>query len=181
MMVELTVAPSLREYAAGSASLVTIDPVVMSEQKLNVGDVVRVATFRSEILARVAEPNEEDRAGKQIRLDRFQRQALSARLFGRVEIERVNERPVKKVRLQPAVDLGAASAHHIEEHLKEELLAQRSPVTQGALLFLHFHHSVAGTLFKVVEVQPAPGVVQADTDVVLDDAPEGFSLSLIHI
>jgi transitional endoplasmic reticulum ATPase len=172
--LELTVAPSLKEYAASSASLVCLDPAVMAQRGIKPGDLLRIGTFGRDILARADAPSEEDRGSGQIRLDRFQRQSLQARLYGRVEIERASEHPVRKVRLQPAVDLGTASAHHIEEHLKEELVDRRSPVSLGALLFLHFHHSVAGTLFKVVEVQPEGGVVTGDTDVILDDAPEGF-------
>src|SRR5450759_1709050 len=177
-MIELTVAPSLREYAASSASLVSLDPAVMAEHGLKAGDLLRITTFRREILARVDASNDEDRGSGHIRLDRFQRQALQARLYARVELAPESERPVKKVRLQPAVDLSTASAHHIEEHLKEELVEQRSPVAAGALMFLHFHHSVAGTLFQVAEVQPGAGVVTDDTDVVLDAAPEGFKGSV---
>lgn len=178
-MRELTVERSLREYAAGGASLASVDPAVMAEQGLKAGDLIRLSTFCREILARVDTPREEDRGSGHIRLDRFQRQALQARLYGRVEIEKgVYARVVKKVRLQPAVDLSAASSHHMEEHLKEELVRERSPVTAGALLFLHFHHSVAGTLYKVVEVEPGAGVVSKDTEVVLDSAPEGFGDSL---
>ena len=173
-MIELSVAPSLREYAASSASLVSLDPAVMEEQRLEAGQLVRIGTFRREIVARLDTPDEEDRGTGHIRLDRFQRQALQAKLYARVEFDREIERAVTKVRLQPAVDLTTASAHHIEEHLKEELVERRSPVSEGALLFLHFHHSVAGTLFKVVEARPGSGVVTEQTDVVLDDAPEGF-------
>ncbi len=178
-MIELTVAPSLREYAAGSASLVGMDPAVMEQHGLKSGDLLRIGTFRREILARLDAPNEEDRGSAHIRLDRFQRQALQARLYARVECSREAERAVKKVRLQPSVDLTSASSHHIEEHLKEELVEQRSPVSEGALLFLHFHHSVAGTLFKVVEAQPGAGLVTAHTDVVLNDAPDGFKGDLV--
>jgi transitional endoplasmic reticulum ATPase len=175
-MKELILERSLREYAAGGASLAHVDPAVMAEQGWQVGDLIRLSTFRREILARLDTPSEDDRGTGHIRLDRFQRQALQARLYGRIEVEKENyARIVKKVRLQPAVDLSAASAHHMEEHLKEELVAQRSPVADGALLFLHFHHSVAGTLYKVVEVEPSAGVVTEATDVVLDAAPEGFT------
>jgi hypothetical protein len=113
-MIELTVAPSLREYAASSASLVSLDPAVMAQHGLKPGDLLRITTFRREILARVDAPNDEDRGSGHIRLDRFQRQALQARLYARVELAPESERPVKKVRLQPAVDLSTASAHHIE-------------------------------------------------------------------
>lgn len=173
-MMELSVAPSLREYAASSASLAALDPAFMEKHGLKPGDVLRASTFQRQILIRVDDPNQEDRGGGQIRLDRFQRQALGARLYSSVELSRENAQAVVKVRLQPAVDLGSTSAHHVEEHLKEEMLEQKSPVAKGQLLFLHFHHSVAGTLFQVVEVKPAAGVVTAETDVVLDTAPDGF-------
>jgi len=173
-MIDLMVAPSLREYAASSASLVRLDPAVMAENQLETGTLIRIATFRREILARIDTPNEQDRGSGYIRLNRFQRQALQARLYARVEVASEDERSVKKVRLQPAVDLSTASAHHIEEHLKEELVERCSPVVEGALIYLHFHHSVAGTLFQVMEVSPGAGVVTQETDVILDAAPEGF-------
>ena len=174
MLCELSVAPSLREYAACSASLAGIDPECLAKQGWKAGDVLRIATFKREILVRIDAVNEEDRGTGHIRLDRFQRQALGARLYSQVELSVESAKPVTKLRLQPAVDLGSTSAHHVEEHLKEEMLQQRSPVAKGQLLFLHFHHSVAGTLFQVAEVQPAAGVVTAETDVILDTAPDGF-------
>lgn len=171
--VVLSVERSSREHTAGGM-LAALDPAIMAHLGVRVGDLVRLATFRRAILARVDVPSEGDRASGAIRLDRFQRQALQARLHGRVEVTGESERPVKKIRLQPAVDLAAASAHHIEQHLKQELVENRAPVAVGALLFLHFHHSVAGTLYKVVEVEGGAGVVSNDTEVVLDAAPGGF-------
>ncbi len=175
MSIELSVEKSHREYAASSASLVAIDPAVMARHALKAGDLVRVVTFWRELLARVGPPDEADRDTGLIRLDRFQRQTLKARLHERVEVQAEAERAAARVRLQSAVDLGAASAHHLEEHLKEEMVHHRTPVTKGAILFVHFHHSVAGTLYKVVEVEGGSGVVTDKTDVVLDTAPEGFS------
>jgi transitional endoplasmic reticulum ATPase len=176
--MELTIDRSLREHATSSASLVTVDPKIMQDNGWNAGDLLRVSTFHQEILVRLDAPDEAERGSGRIRLDRFQRQALRARLYGRIEVTREKERFTGKVRLQPAVDLSTASAHHMEEHLKEELIHQRSPVIVGALLFLHFHHSVSGTLYKVVEVEGQHGVVNTDTDVVLDSAPDGFSGTL---
>jgi transitional endoplasmic reticulum ATPase len=176
--MELTIERSLREHATSSASLATIDPEIMARHGLHPGDLLRVSTFHQEILVRLDAPDEADRGSGHIRLDRFQRQALRARLYGRIEVSPEPERVTAKVRLQPAVDLSTASAHHLEQHLKEELVQQRSPVIVGALLFLHFHHSVAGTLYKVVEVEGKHGIVDAATDVVLDSAPDGFSGTL---
>ena len=42
-MLELNVAPSLREYAASSESLVAIDPAVMTKHGFKAGDLVRVS------------------------------------------------------------------------------------------------------------------------------------------
>jgi transitional endoplasmic reticulum ATPase len=177
-MTELTVERSLHEYDVGSASRVCIDAAVMMELDLHPGDLLRLSTFHQEILARVAEPIEEDRGSRRIRLNRLQRQALRARIHSQVDVARERERSTARVRLQPAVDLGSVSAHHLEEHLKEELVENRAPVIAGALLFLHFHHSVSGTLYRIVEVEGQSGVVDAGTDVELDAAPDGFTGTL---
>ncbi len=174
-MIELTVERSNREYAASCASLVTIDPAVMERENLGVGELIRVATFWREIWARIGSPEDPDRNTGLIRLDRFQRQTLKARLHERVEISAEEERSALSVRLQPAVDLGPASSHHLEEHLKEELVHNRTPVAKGTILFIHFGHSAAGTLFKVLDVVGAAAVVTEKTDVILDAAPDGFS------
>jgi len=174
-MFELTVERSSREYAANSASWAVLDPAVMEGHGLKVGDLVRVATFWREIWVRIDFPEAADRGTGLIRLDRLQRQTLKARLHERVEVNREEEKSATRVRLQPAVSLGAASSHHLEEHLKEELEHNRTPLSKGMILFLHFHHSVAGTLFKVLDIEGGPGVVTAETDVILDDAPDSFT------
>lgn len=178
MIFELAVDRSLKEYASNSALTVSMDPSVMEKQGLQAGDLIRIATFWRELWARVGPGEEADRGTGLLRLDRLQRQTLKVHIHEKVEISREDAKAVSKVRLQPAVDLSAASSHHIEEHLKEEMVANKTPVTSGAILFMHFHHSVAGTLYKVVDVQGGPGVVTEDTDVILDTAPDGFSNEL---
>src|SRR5574340_61902 len=174
-MIELKAERSNREFAANSASLVMIDPAVMERHNLRAGDLIRAATFCREMIVRIGPPEEADRHRGLIRLDRLQRQTLKARLHERLEINREEERSATKVRLQPAVDLALASSHHIEEHLKEELVNNRTPLAKDTILFIHFHHSVAGTLFKVLDVEGGAGVVTADTDVIMDGAPDGFA------
>lgn len=169
---------SNHEYAANSASLVAIDPAIMERHALKVGDLVRVETFKRELWARVGTFDEADRDTALIRLDRFQRQTIKAHLHEKVEINFEEEHPVTQVRLQSAADLSMASSHHIEEHLKEEMVQNRTPVAPGAILYIHFHHSVAGTLYKVLDVAGAPGIVTEDTDVILDAVPEGFGNNL---
>ena len=173
---ELKVERSNREFSSNSACLVMIDPAVMEQHRLKVGDLVRVATFWRELWGRIGEPDGADRDTGLIRLDRLQRQTLKARLHERVEINPEKERAAAKIRLQSSVDLGMASAHHIEEHLKQELVAGRTPLSTDRILFINFHHSVASTLYKVVEVEKdGAGVVTEDTEVMLDPPAEGFA------
>lgn len=175
-MIELKVERSNREFAANSASLVMIDPAVMERHGLKAGDLVRVATFWRELWGRIGPPVKDDLNTGLIRLDRLQRQTLKARLHERVEINREEERSATKVHVQPAVDLSTASPHHIEEHLKEELVRYHTPLANGRIIFIPFHHSVAGTLFKIVEVEGVgAGVVTEDTDLILDPPPDGFA------
>ncbi|MFC1817092.1 AAA family ATPase [Thermodesulfobacteriota bacterium] len=174
MILELTVERSNREYAVNSASLVSIDPIIMEQHGLKVGDLVRVATFWRDMLARIGDPDEKDRGSSLIRLNRFQRQTLKARLYERVEINLYGEHPAQRVLLLPAVDLSTAASHHVEEHLKEEMIQNRTPVAKGTILFIHFHLSEAGTLFKVLEVEGGPGVVTAETDVALELTPDNL-------
>ena len=101
-MIELKVDKSNQEFSGNTASLVLIDPAVMERHDLTEGEVVRVATFWRELWGRIGAPEEDDRGTGIIRLDRFQRQTLKARLHERVEINREDERPIRRVRLQPA-------------------------------------------------------------------------------
>jgi transitional endoplasmic reticulum ATPase len=175
IMIELKVERSNREFAANSAMLVMVDPAVMKVHGLRIGSLLRLSTFWRELLVRIGAPEDADCDTGLIRLDRLQRQALKARLHERVEINPEEERPAKRVRLQPAIDLALASSHHIEEHLKEELVHNRTPLAKGTILFIHFHHSVAGTLFKVVDVEEEAGVVTEETDVIMEAAPDSFT------
>ncbi len=149
MLVSLAVERSNLEHRASSASLAYLDPAIMEQADLPAGSLIRVTTFWGRtIWARVGPAQEPDRSSGLIRLDRFQRQSLKARLHEAVEVFAEQEQPVARLYLQPAVDLFTAKAHHIEEHLKEELVENRTPVCDGQLLFAHFEHSVAGLLYR---------------------------------
>src|SRR5579862_5632395 len=176
MLISLAVERSNREHQTSCASLAYIDPAVMKRSELLAGSLVRITTFWGRtIWARVGPPQEDDRGSGLIRLDRFQRQSLKARLHETVDVFSEAEQPVARVYLQPSVDMFTAKAHHIEEHLKEELVEHRTPVCDGQLLFAHFEHSVAGLLYRVRKAEDGPGVVAESTEVVLEPAPQGFA------
>lgn len=175
MLITLAVERSSTEGQVSCRSLVSIDPDVQERHSLETGQLVRLATNAGkQAWARIGPPQERDRGSRAARLDRFQRQTLKARAGEEVELYREAERSIERLHLQPAVDLFTAKAHHIEEHLQEELIEAQAPVCQGQIMFVHFHHSVAGILYKALKVEPGPGVVGPRTEVVLEPAPEGF-------
>jgi transitional endoplasmic reticulum ATPase len=110
-----------------------------------------------------------------VRLDRFVRQALKAHLNEQVEVEAAEIGPVKRVELNPAVDV--TMAHDLVPHIQNVLIASRTPVSVGAVLYVPFPNSHAGTTYHVQKVADGPGVVDEATEVVLNyhdsHLPEG--------
>jgi transitional endoplasmic reticulum ATPase len=138
-------------------------------QKLGVAAdaVVRVATERGRsILARLDAPLDADAGTGIVRLDRFVRQALKAHLNETVEIEAAAVAPVKRIELLPAVDV--SMAHDLVPHLKRVLVESRAPASTGAVLYIPFPNSHAGTTYEIHKVADRPGIVDEATEVVLD-------------
>src|SRR5581483_1419141 len=176
MVISLAVERSNAEHLVSCASLVAIDPEVMEQNGLREGQLVRLTTYwGKQLWARVGAGHAVDRGARAVRLDRFQRQTLKAHVGEEVEIYPETEQAVERLTLQPSVDLFTAKTHHIEQHLKEELVDGQAPVSAEQILFAHFHHSVAGIIYRVVKVEPGPGVVSRDTELILEPAPEGFA------
>lgn len=173
---DLPVDKSLMNYEASTKSLIYIDPEQMEQHGVETGDTVRVSTYWGKtVWGRVAPPLEEDRGSGVIRLDRFQRQTMKAKLSEVVEIYPEQAESVERIYLQPAVDLGRASSHHLEEHLKEQFVEDQTIVVDGAILFARFHHSVAGVTYFVRKTEPGPGIVTEETEIVLEPPKEGAS------
>jgi transitional endoplasmic reticulum ATPase len=156
--------------------LVRIDRALMDALGVQANDVVRIGTERGRsLLARVDEPDAADTGRAIVRLDRFARQALKAHLNDDVEIERAPLAPVSRVELVPAIDV--SRAHELVPHLKRLLAEARTPLSRGAVLYLPFPDSPAGTTYEVYALPDGAGEANADTEVVLhfDDAhvPDG--------
>src|SRR5262249_61304454 len=127
------------------------------------------------LLPRLHPPFDTDAGTAVIRLDRFVRQALKAHLNESVEIERADIGAVKRIELNPAVDV--TMAHDLVPHIKKTLVASRTPASVGAVLYVPFPGSHAGTTYQVHRVSDAPGIVDEATEVVLNyhnsHLPEG--------
>lgn len=147
-----------------SKSLAHLDPAVVEARGLTIGGVIKIGTDFSKypIPARIGECYAEDRGTGIIRLDRFLRTALKAKVNQEVEIQTLDMVPVlDSVTLMPPIDV--STAHHLIEHLQESFMANRTPLGRGSVVYATFHDSVAGTTYKVVKAQPEIGVVSAKT------------------
>jgi transitional endoplasmic reticulum ATPase len=156
--------------AGASARLgIRLDAALMAKLAVAADAVVRVATERGRsILARLDPPLDADTGSGIVRLDRFVRQALKAHLNESVEIESATPAPapVKRIELLPAVDV--SMAHDLVPHLKKVLIESRTPASIGAVLYIPFPNSHAGTTYEIHKVAERPGIVDETTEVVLD-------------
>lgn len=145
---------------------IRLDGALMQKLGAGVDDLVRIATERGRsILARLDAPLEADLDTGTVRLDRFVRQALKAHLNESVEIESAKAQPVKRIELLPAVDV--SMAHDLVPHLKKILVENKSPASTGAVLYIPFPNSHAGTTYEIHKLADAPGYVDDATEVVL--------------
>jgi len=152
---------------AGARLLVRLDGALMRQLGVATGSLVRLATERGRsILARLDAPLEAEAERGIMRLDRFARQALKAHLNESIEIEGASAQPVKRMELLPAVDV--SMAHDLVPHLKRVMIESRTPASQGAVLYIPFPNSHAGTTYQVHKLDGGPGVVDTATEVILD-------------
>jgi len=164
------------EYTLASRLLVAIDGKLMHHHGLAPDEIVRVATERGRsVLARLDKPLAADDGRGIIRMDRFLRQALKAHLNETVEIEPAELKPATIVELNPAIDV--STAHNLLPHLKKVLVENRTPVSLGAVLYISFPGTQAGTTYDVRVLPNGPGYVTEATDVRLhfhdEHVPEG--------
>ena len=123
---------------------------------------MRIATERGRsILARLDAPLEGDLDTGIVRLDRFVRQALKAHLErdGR-DRDGASIGRSKRIELMPAVDV--SMAHDLVPHLKKVLVESRTPASVGAVLYIPFPNSHAGTTYEVHRSADGPGYVDED-------------------
>ncbi len=149
-----------------SKSLVHLDPAVLEAHGLQVGAVIKISTdfTKYPIAARIGDCYEEDRGNGTIRLDRFLRTALKAKINQEVAIELITSVPaLTSVTLMPPIDV--STAHHLNHHLQESFMANRTPLGRGSVVYATFHDSVAGTTYKVIKAQPDIGEVSPTTKI----------------
>ena len=164
------------EFSNSTRLAIQLDAALMQKLGLAAGATVRIATERGRsILARLDPPRTDDLSTGVVRLDRFVRQALKAHLNESVEIEPAELGPVRRIELLPAVDV--SMAHDLVPHLKRAMVEGGTPASVGAVLYISFPNSHAGTTYEIHQVADGPGIVDESTEVVLNyhdsHLPEG--------
>ena len=156
-----------RPFSAGASLGVCLDVDVMTRLNLKEGDLVRLATDRGRSMAaRLDAPLEADRGKGLIRLDRFVRQSIKAHLNEAIEVEPLEDAPVERIELLPAIDV--TLAHDLAPHVTKTLLEARTPASLGAIVYITFPGSPSGTTYMMNRLIGGPGPVTADTEIVIN-------------
>ncbi|MFM9971019.1 MAG: AAA family ATPase [Burkholderiales bacterium] len=168
------------ELTTSSQCMVNLDPELMASADIAEGDVVSIESpMGRETLGRVGPPIEADKGGKSIRLDRLLRQSIKCKLSEEVRVQKVDLGPAERVVLTAPIDV--SEAHHLLQHLKENFVENATPVMQGSILFSTFHHSRAGTIYRVVRLPGGPGIITADTKIEIELPEEGHDHGVFDI
>lgn len=151
------------DFAASSRLLARLSRDLMRQHGLRMGDLVRATTERGRnLLLRLDEPREDTAPGA-IKMDRFARQALKVHLNESVTLEPVTLGPATKVELVPAIDV--STAHDLMPHLRRVLVESRTPLSLGAVLYVQFPNSQAGTTYEVHRLPDGEGYVDGSTEI----------------
>jgi transitional endoplasmic reticulum ATPase len=155
------------EFGNSARLAVRLDSGLMRKLGVAVDATVRIATDRGRsIVVRLDPPLDGDLDSGVVRLDRFVRQALKAHLNEEVELEKAELGPVKRIELRPAVDVSLA--HDLTPHIKKTLVENRTPASNGAVVYVPFPNSHAGTTYEIGKVSDGPGYVDETTEVILN-------------
>ena len=155
---------------------VELDPALMETLGAASGDLLLVSTDRGRtLLGRAIISGALANGSGVIRLDRFGRQSIKAHLNEDVTIKRIAPREVDRVVLRPGADVSLA--HDLTPHIREILTQCHTPVATGAVLYIRFPNSQAGTTYEVAPLKEAPGVIGPQTHIMIDQfdshVPEG--------
>jgi len=160
--------PRPSDYREALLCAVYLSPAVVEAAGARVGDVVRVTTQRGRnAVVRIVGEAPPDQTGS-IRFDRFTRQALKAFPHEQVTIERVDIEPAQELVLIPAVDMSTLHYPQLVPYLKSVLVANRTPVRAGMLLYIRLPDALAGITYDVHYVSAAEAIVGDETRLYLE-------------
>jgi transitional endoplasmic reticulum ATPase len=161
--VLLTVNRSLAEHTGHC--LAFLDPCAMAEANIRVDDIIEIRSRSGrKMLAKVASPFADDARKGSIRLDRYLREAIKVSLKDGVGVEKFVAQPARRVCLKPLIAV-SLSVRQLENHLQDIFSKDSLPVCDGSVLFATLPIDEGGAPFRVVLVEPGPGVVTPSTKI----------------
>jgi transitional endoplasmic reticulum ATPase len=164
-MVLLTVSRGPAEHNA--KCLAFLDPTAMAEAHIGINDIIEIRSHSGrKALAKVANPLPEDAQKGTIRLDRYLRDAIKVSLKDGVHIERSVSQPATRICLKPLISI-SLSVRQLASHLQDTLTTDSLPVCAGSTIFASLPIAPGGAPFKVVLVEPGPGVITPGTKIEL--------------
>ena len=167
-MLQLTVQRSTAgESGRAVAFLARAD---MEREGLAVDDVLELASpgGRS-LLARVGLLSGDNPDGRVVRLDRYLREGLKARVGDSVTVQKVSPGPIKRLMLVPLLDMTPTA--ELSAYLAQDLSKRRMPASHHAILYATLPQAATGSdkpvgvPFRVALVEPGPGIITTDTAV----------------
>ncbi|HZP27255.1 MAG TPA: AAA family ATPase [Dehalococcoidia bacterium] len=152
---------------AGRAAMpsVAFDQSAARSQGLEPGKAVVIHHEDRHIPARIIEMDVPASDRSCIYIDRYLREALQSHYGDAVEVEVFEPQLIKRVVVAPTMDI--FSAQGLSEHIRSVLEAEKALVGMSSVLYIKFPKSSAGTFYVVEDIEPGPGLMGPDTEVVL--------------
>ena len=160
--VRATVEHRADSFAVGARLSVQLHPQLVRAIGANDDEFVRITTDRGrQLVVRAEAVGDDDVIG----MDRFVRQSLKVHLNERVSIEATRLAACTHVELTPAVDV--SMAHDLVPHLREMLCEARTPLSLGAVVYVPFPGSSAGTTYTVHRLPEGEGYADDGTEIAI--------------
>ncbi|MFC2060483.1 hypothetical protein ACFLTZ_05280, partial [Chloroflexota bacterium] len=118
------------------------------------------------MLAKVAAPSPQDADKGTIRLDRYTRQSIKIAIREEVSVDKVIAQPVSRVCLVPSINI-ALPEQQLKSLLQNTLSVDSLPVCLDEIIYVILPAPSGGTSFKVISVEPGPGITTPDTEIEL--------------
>lgn len=160
MAVYLRIETCYPEHSA--KGLAFLDPAAMEEEGLQEGDIVEVlSNFGKGVLAKLGKPIPEDRGQGIIRMDQYLRQSIKCFLGDMAEIEKGSALPLQRLVVAPLVDVSDIAG--LDAYLIQAFSAIGLTASKGGILYTNLPGVSTGAAFKVIDLDPASGLITAST------------------
>lgn len=160
------------------SGVVSLDSAVMTEQGIEVGDVLELTSSSGRTaLARTGDPMEQDENTGYIRLDNKLRASLEVGIGDQVEIDRTDLPEIDSVTVAPLSDVTGRDRAELSEYLRESFQQSGEVLRQDEIQYVTLPGAGEGSGFKILESDPKQGIVGPETTVDIEFVFSTFGVS----